>query len=109
MASQIAVLKGGKRIVVAEECVSLWKKAKGLMFSKKKNLLFVFDKPQKVSLHMLFVFFPIWAVYLDEKKKVGSIEKLLPFFSTYNPQEKAKYVLELVKKPELKPGDTLTW
>ena len=77
------------------------------MFSGKKNLLFVFGKTQEVPLHMLFVFFPIWAVYLDEKKKVLSIHRLNPFVSACS--GKARYVLEMVEEPPLKKGEVLTW
>ena len=58
---------------------------------------------------MLFVFFPIWAVYLDEEKKVQYVQKLLPFLSTFAPEGKAKYVLELVGRSRIRVGDVLTW
>ena len=79
------------------------------MFSRRKNLVFIFNKEMRVSLHMLFVFFPIWAVYLDKNKKVVFIKKLLPFISTSNLREKAKYILELVQEPSLKIGDKVSW
>ena len=60
-------------------------------------------------MHMLFVFFPIWAVYLDKGKTVVEMKKLFPFISVYTPKNPAKYVLELVKKPEIKMGDTVEW
>ena len=79
------------------------------MFSKKKNLLFKFDKEKRISLHMLFVFFPIWAVYLNELKEVVYIKKLIPFFSFVNPKKKAKYILELVDDPKTIVGDRIEW
>ncbi|MBR9698943.1 hypothetical protein GOV09_00610 [Candidatus Woesearchaeota archaeon] len=90
-------------------CTSIASKMRGLMFSKKRNLIFVFPKEQRISLHMLFVFFPIWVVYLDEKKKVVAIRKLLPFISFCYPKEKAKYIIELAENPSLKTGDKLSW
>ncbi|MBS3106702.1 DUF192 domain-containing protein [Candidatus Woesearchaeota archaeon] len=103
------ISKGGSTIASATECSSLLSKFRGLMFSRKRNLLFEFSKPQRVSLHMLFVFFPIWAVYLDEEKKVQYVQKLLPFLSTFAPEGKAKYVLELVGRSRIRVGDVLTW
>ena len=88
-------------------CTSLWSKAKGLMFSKKKDLVFIFKNEQYVSLHMLFVFFPIWAIYLDKNKKVTQIKHLRPFISTAN--GKAKYILELTKEPKFKVDDKVDW
>ena len=64
-------------------CKSFSSKAKGLMFSAKKNLIFTFNKEKRISLHMLFVFFPIWAVYLDKNKEVIEIKKLYPFINSF--------------------------
>ena len=79
------------------------------MFSKKKNLLFKFEKEKRVSLHMLFVFFPIWVVYLNEGKEVVYVKKLLPFISCIKPKKKAKYILELVEDPRTIVGDRVGW
>jgi len=70
-------------------CSSLFSKARGLMFSKKRNLIFDFDEERRISLHMLFVFFPIWAVYLNKNK--------------------AEYILELTEKPKIEIGDKIDW
>ncbi|MBD3164028.1 DUF192 domain-containing protein [Candidatus Woesearchaeota archaeon] len=90
-------------------CKSLISKARGLMFSKKRNLIFIFDKEKKISLHMLFVFFPVWAVYLDKGKKAIYKKKLYPFISCIRPEHKAKYILELVKNPAINEGDKISW
>lgn len=90
-------------------CNSLFSKARGLMFSKKKNLIFIFKKEKRISLHMLFVFFPIWAIYLDKNKEAVFIKKLCPFISSCFPKTKAKYILELTEKPNIKTGDRLHW
>lgn len=107
------VLKNNtKNVTVANDfeiCSSLHSKIMGLMFSPKKNLIFAFEKEKKIDLHMLFVFFPIWAVYLDSAKKVVAMKKLLPFISYCSPDVKAKYILELCKKPDLAPGDFVSW
>lgn len=87
-------------------CKSINSKARGLMFSKQKNLVFEFDKEQIRSLHMFFVFFPIDILFLNERKEVVDLkEKFMPF-SFYTSKVKAKYVLELkqgsVKNSEIK-------
>ena len=79
----------------------------GLMFSKKKNLMFRYDNERLLSYHMLFVFFPIWCVYLDKYFFVTKIDKLKPFTSiSYG---KAKYVLELYEEPDFDVGDYIKY
>ena len=77
----------------AEKITSLLGMAKGLMFSKKKSLLFEFKKENKVGIHMLFVFFPLIVVWLDSKKRIKKVRKMIPFLSVH--EERAKYVLEV--------------
>ena len=76
---------------------SVFGKARGLMFSRKKNLVFVFDKEQRIGLHMLFVFFPIDVLFLDKDKRIVEIKKNFRPFSFYKSREKAKYVVEIAK------------
>jgi uncharacterized membrane protein (UPF0127 family) len=82
-------------------CKSLLSKAKGLMFSRPKNLVFEFDKPRLVSLHTFFVFFPIDVFFLDEKKKIVEKTRMRPF-SFYLPNNKAKYVVEIASKTKVR-------
>ncbi len=94
-------------------CTSFFSKLIGLMFSKQKNLVFVFDKEKKISLHMWFVFYPIDIVLLDSNKKVVEIkERFLPF-SCFNSKNKAKYVLELycsaIKKGKVEIRDIISF
>jgi len=78
-------------------CESLWSKTRGLMFSKKKNLVFVFDEEKRISLHMMFVFFPIDVLFLDKDKKTIEVKKDFKPFSFYTPKEKARYVIEIAE------------
>lgn len=79
-------------------CKSLFSQAKGLMFSKRKNLMFVFDKEKIISIHTWFVFFPIDVVFLDKDMKlVESVENLKPF-RFYKSKNKAKYMIEIADK-----------
>lgn len=80
-------------------CNSKFSKIKGLMFSKKitdKGLVFIFDKEEKWSLHMLFVFFPIDVIWLNKEKEVIDLkENFRPFSLLAKPKEKANFVIEL--------------
>lgn len=76
---------------------TIWQKAKGLMFSRQKDLLFSEKKERIIPIHMWFVFYPIDVLYINAEKKVVEIkENLLPF-TFYFPKNKAQYVIELKK------------
>lgn len=75
------------------------------MFSKKKNLLFVFDKEQKIALHNFFVFYPINLVFLDKNKNVIEIKKNFKPFTFYTSKKKARYLLETPFDVNYKTGD----
>jgi len=58
---------------------------------------------------MVFVFFPLLAVFLDGEKKVVDIKRLNPF-TFYTSKKMAKYVIELPKnlaKINVSLGDKL--
>ena len=93
-------------------CKTPFSKTIGLMFRKKPSaLIFVFDKEEKVSLHMFFVFFPIDVLYLNKEKAVVEIKKKFMPFTFYNPRKKASYVIELpngtIGKSRTSIGDIL--
>ena len=97
-------------------CKDFLNKSIGLIFHKKlkgKGLIFIYEKEKKVSLHMIFVFFPIDILYLDEKKKVIEIKENFKPFTFYTPEKKANYILELpeniIKKTKTEIGDTLSF
>ena len=104
-----------KKIKIAD---SFFRKFKGLVFEKKENfdygLIFHLEREGRInaSIHMLFVFFPIDAVFLNSKKKVVDIARnLRPFILNYTPKKAAKYIVELPiglsEKIEL--DDKLKW
>ena len=74
-------------------CRSLLSQAIGLMFSGRKRAIIVFSKERRVSLHTLFVFFPIKVEFLDSRKKVVERAIMKPF-SFYSSKKKAKYAVE---------------
>ena len=79
-----------------EICKTWFSKFRGLMFSKKRNLLFVFKKEKIIAIHMLFVFFPINVIYFDKNKKETARVKAYPF-SILKPR-KAKYIFEAAEE-----------
>ena len=97
------------------DCTTIKAKALGLMFKKEKEfqpLVFHFTKEQFVPLHMLFVFFPIDVLYLNQFKEIVEIKKNLKPFSFYQPRNKAKFVVELkantIGPKPIELGDKLT-
>ena len=77
------------------------------MFSKKKELLFVFDREQRISLHNFFVFYPINLIFFDSNKIVVEIKKNFMPFNLYKSRKKAKYLLESPFEIKYKLGDSL--
>lgn len=109
-----------KNTIIAKKtkpCNSLNEKALGLMFSKRDQdmgLIFNFESMQKISIHMLFVFYPIDILWLDDNNKVVWIKKnLAPFCLYYEPKFKARFMIEVVsgtiEKTNTEIGDTLFW
>jgi len=75
-----------------EECKYI-SKITGLMFSKKKNLIFDL-KNRKEIIHSFFVFFPINLYFLDENFRILE-KRILKPFRFYIPKKKAKYLVEI--------------
>lgn len=95
-------------------CKNFLNKSIGLIFHKKlkdKGLIFIYNKEEKVSLHMIFVFFPIDIIYLNRNKKVIEMKENFRPFSFYTPGKKARYILELpektIKKTKTMIGDRI--
>jgi uncharacterized membrane protein (UPF0127 family) len=70
----------------------------GLMFRRNilpgYSMIFFLKKPSKVNVHMLFVFFPIDVIFLDENKKIKGFSRLKPWVG-YKAMEDIKYVIEM--------------
>ena len=81
--------------MVYVKCHGLFCKLRGLMFSRKKNLLFVFRREGKRFMHMLFVFFPIQIIWFNKDKEVVDFRVAYPFQPFVFHKGRAKYVLEL--------------
>ena len=83
----------------ADLCRDVFSKFRGLMFSRNgcKCLIFVFDKKNRISLHMFFVFYTIDVIFLDEKMTVVDQKEKFSPFTVYKSKKNAKYVIELPK------------
>jgi len=90
---------------------TLLQQIKGLMFSKplknNQSILLKFNKEKNLPIHMLFVFFPIDAVWINKQNK---IVKIIRNIKPFNPKTKAISILETKKHAtiNLKVGDKLT-
>jgi uncharacterized membrane protein (UPF0127 family) len=77
------------------KCKTILSKTFGLMFSKKKDLIFIFDKEKIVPLHMVFVFFKINVLFVNKNYIIVDKKKDFLPFTFYTPKKKAKYVIEI--------------
>ena len=103
--------KTKNKIISKEEkrCFNLWSKAKGLMFSRKRNLIMFFDPEEKIRLHNCFVFFPIDVLVLDAGKKITEIKKNFRPFTLWNSKGKGSYLVEMAFSADYEVGDILSF
>ena len=96
-----------------EYAKSMFSQAKGLMFRSSVPdsyaMIFVLSSPKKISLHMLFVPFPLDVLFLNEEKRIVSTTYLRPWIGTGDSGEKVKYIIELpagvISRSDLSVGD----
>ncbi len=106
-----------QKTVLAREydrCDSFLSRMLGLMFSRKpRALLMVFPTMQRIGIHMMFVFFPIDVVWLDNTRRIVALKKDLRPFSAITPKERAQFVIELpigmIEAGRMKVGDWIGW
>ena len=104
-----------KRIIAnkAKICDDSFSKVIGLMFSKKQNkaLIFKFSKKMEISLHMIFVFYPIDVLFLNENKIVVDVKENFKSFTFYKSKKKATYAIELpegtIRRTKTEIGDKI--
>lgn len=103
------IFKGKKSIFENSRFVG----SSGLMFRKKPGLneaviLKGLGNSRLFSMiHMLFVFFPLYIIWLDNQKNVVDIKKAYPFQLFSAPRNPACYVIECIKLPEIRINDRL--
>ena len=98
-------------------CDTFLSRGRGLMFrrplAEDEALLFVLrnESIAGASIHMLFVFFPIAVVWLDQERRVVDVQKARSFRLYYAPVKPARYFIEghpkLVGK--VRVGHQLSW
>jgi len=85
--------------MIVEWAKTPWQKFMGLMLRKelKKPMVLVMERESRLgaSIHMMFMRFPIDAVFLDKDKRVVDIAHLRPWAFNYTPKRAAKYVVEM--------------
>lgn len=99
------VLRKGKKARLFEKtrlADNAFKRFKGLMLESKKNFDYalIFELPAETrygaSIHMLFMRFPIDALFLDSGKKIADFaENLKPWSLNFTPKKKAKFIVEM--------------
>ncbi len=88
----------GKVIAVSSRLAdSTLSRSLGLMFSKPQQAALVlrFSADEKISLHMMFVFYPIDVIFANSRKEIVDIKEEFKPFDTYVSKRKAKYAIEL--------------
>ena len=112
------MLKIGNK-VIAKKIVfrdNFWQKGTGLMFKKKpinQAYIFRFNKPKIIGVTMMFVFYPIDLVFLNQKNEVVELKQKIKPFSHYIPKKEATTLIELedgsIKKYKIKIGQKVFW
>ncbi len=87
--------------VVAEYCASFFTQLRGLMFRRslpdQHGLLLVGSSDSRVnsSIHMLFMFFDITAVWINSQNQVVDVRLAKKWRPAYISRQPARYVLEI--------------
>ena len=101
----------------AEYCETFLCKLRGLTFRRilpnDRGLLLVekMDDRMLTGIHMLFVFFKLGIVWIDNEGIVVDVRVAKPWVSFLLPKEAARYVLEIVPEriSEFKIGDKVNF
>lgn len=95
------ILKSNGKTIASdvEFAKTLFSQSRGLMFKRDISdnyaLVFVFRKPKKASVHMLFVRFPIDVLFLDNDKTIIKAATLKPWIGISSSEKEAKYIIEM--------------
>ncbi len=83
----------------------------GLMFARRRDLIFDLGRDKSIWMHMFFVFYPIDVVLLDSSRRVVGLHPGFRPFRWYRPGLRARYILEVedgaIARLGLRPGDRL--
>ncbi len=97
------------KVISAQELIAdtFWSRVRGLMFRSRKNVVMVFPKEQKVSLHMVGVFFPIDVLMVDASGRIVEIRRDFRPFQFWSSTRQGKYVIEMAEKGEYDVDDMI--
>ena len=109
------IINKSKDMVLADkftECSSFWQQTRGMMFRKKVvPLVFAFPKEKIVKLHSWFCPDNLDLVFLNENWEVVELQAELPTRSSYKPQKRFMFLLELPRgtiwKTQTEIGDVV--
>jgi uncharacterized protein len=81
-------------------CNSLFRKGSGLMFSSRDAVndtawIFSFNTPRRVSVTMMFVFYPIDIIFLDKNNHIVELKENFRPFQNYTSKKKISSFIEL--------------
>lgn len=82
MMKKIKIKSKKKRFEISLKVCNWFETFSGLMFTRREKaqaLLFGFDKPVKLKIHSLFVFFPFVALWLDKDNNIVDKKLVNPF------------------------------
>lgn len=111
----VKMLRYNGRIIASKiiYCDNILQKGTGLMFRDKKSVddtawVFSFKKPGRIGVTMMFVFFPIDIIFLDEKNRIIELKENLRPFQNYTSKAKICKFIELqrgiIKKYSIRRG-----
>lgn len=85
-----------QKTIEVEYCRGFWNNFRGLMFSRRKNVLLSFPSEgrNRAAIHSFFVFFPFQAVFVNSRNEVVDLKIMKPF-RVFRPRKPASYVLEV--------------
>jgi len=112
------MLKYNNNIIASKiiYCDSFLRKGTGLIFRSKSSVddtawIFRFKNPRKVGITMIFVFFPIDILLLDQHNTIVELKENLKPYQFYNSKVKIYSFIELkqgtIHKYSLKKGETV--
>jgi uncharacterized membrane protein (UPF0127 family) len=94
---RLRIFLGTRSFSIEALKVDFFRRGIGLMFRTREtnNLLFVFSKSCRAAITAWFVFFPFWAVWLDESYRIVDAKLVSPFSFSVRPRAPARYLVEI--------------
>lgn len=87
----------GKRVHTSVKAVNGFGSLQGLMFSSSacESLLFSFRSFFTPSIHSFFVFFPFYAVWLNQRREIVHVDYVRPFTLRVFPRATSAFLVEI--------------